>query len=108
MLSSRNNDLIPDGNKVVTLSTVRKEFRRALQTELVCGQQLFDVWINEEAGAAEGTANAWDECMGRLSNTDIVIVRFDGRVHCPLGCNPTGESSTNVRFLPRESGGHTG
>jgi hypothetical protein len=55
MLSSRNRDLIPDGKGAVPLSDVRKQLQNELQTERFCDQALVEVWINEEAGAEDGT-----------------------------------------------------
>lgn len=79
MLSSRNRDLMPDGNKgAVSLGEVRKELQDVLQRDRLFGQQLLEVWINEEAGAESGDADIWDHCMEQMDQADIVIVIYNG------------------------------
>jgi hypothetical protein len=79
MLSSRNGDLIPDGNKgAVPLGEVRKELQDVLQRDRLFGHQLLEVWINEEAGAESGDADIWDHCMEQMDQADIVIVIYNG------------------------------
>jgi uncharacterized protein DUF4062 len=78
MLSSRNNDLIPEGDVVITLSEVRKELQKELQEEIFCGRRLLEVWINEEAGAEGGDDSAWDTCMTQVEEADIVVAIYNG------------------------------
>ena len=78
MLSSRNNDLIPDGDGVVTLSKVRKELQGELQEEQFCGQALVEVWINEEAGAEAGDESAWDTCLEQVEEADVLVAIYNG------------------------------
>ena len=79
MLSSRNRDLIPDGNKgAVALGEVRKELQEVLQRDRLFGHQLLEVWINEEAGAESGDADIWDHCMEQMDLADMVIVIYNG------------------------------
>jgi hypothetical protein len=78
MLSSRNKDLIPAGTGSVALETVRTALQAELQTATFCGEPLLDVWINETAGAADGTDDAWDECMEQVNAADLVVVIYNG------------------------------
>lgn len=79
MLSSRNKDLIPDGNGgAVPLGEVRRDLQEALQRDKLFGHQLLEVWINEEAGAESGDADIWDHCMGQMDQADIVVVIYNG------------------------------
>jgi len=58
MLSSRNKDLIPDGNGgAVALGEVRERLKDDLERDKLFGHQVLEVWINEEAGAESGAAN---------------------------------------------------
>src|SRR5437660_6713519 len=79
MLSSRNNDLIPDEKGVVKLSEVRLELQKQLQAETFLGRGLLDVWINEEAGAEAGGTTAWDLCLGEVDEADVLIVIYNGQ-----------------------------
>jgi len=79
MLSSRNNDLIPDGERAIALSEVRKALQAELQAERLCGQPLLEVWINEGAGAEGGDASAWDQCLARVQEADVVVVIYNGQ-----------------------------
>ena len=78
MLSSRNKDLVPDGAGVVRLEQVRTELQKSLEAERLCGEQLLEVWINETAGAEAGDANAWEQCMRRIGQADLVAVIYNG------------------------------
>lgn len=78
MLSSRNKDLIPSGTGAVALEAVRKALQDELQAERFCGQRLLDVWINETAGAADGTEDAWEECLAQVDQADLVVALYNG------------------------------
>src|SRR6266851_3444105 len=78
MLSSRNNDLIPDGTASVKLSVVRLELQKELQAEEFLGRALLDVWINEEAGAEAGDLTAWEACLKEVDDADVLIVIYNG------------------------------
>lgn len=78
MLSSRNNDLIPDNSASVKLSSVRLELQKELQAEEFLGRPLLDVWINEEAGAEGGHLTAWDACLEQVDDADVLIAIYNG------------------------------
>lgn len=78
MLSGRNLDIIPDGKSVVTLSEVRRQIQQELMDERFCGQQLLEVWINEEEGAESGDNDAWERCLAQINRADLVIVIYNG------------------------------
>jgi hypothetical protein len=79
MLSSRNKDLIPDGNGgAVALGEARERLKEELERDKLFGHQLLEVWINEEAGAESGAANIWDHCMDQMDLADIVVVIYNG------------------------------
>jgi hypothetical protein len=79
MLSSRNRDLLPDGQGgAVALWTVREGLQAQLHGDKLLGHQLLEVWINEEAGAEDGTADSWGQCMDQIDRADIVVVIYNG------------------------------
>jgi hypothetical protein len=78
MISSRNNDLIPDGDSAISLSKVRKRLQKDLQAERFCSQLLLEVWINEDAGAESGDESAWEACLKQVEEADIVVAIYNG------------------------------
>src|SRR5207248_1526723 len=60
MLSSRVTDPIELGGRVATLSDVRRAIKAAIEAERLFGEQPFELWINEDAPAAEGSADSWE------------------------------------------------
>ena len=79
MISSRNTDLIPDKDRAVPLSEVRIEIQKELQEAQFLGKALLDVWVNEESGAESGDANAWNVCLSRVDDADVLIVIYNGQ-----------------------------
>jgi hypothetical protein len=61
MLSSRCRDAFPKGGP--SLTQTRSELKAELEGISLLGEQLFDVWINELAPAAEGSQDSWDTCL---------------------------------------------
>jgi Domain of unknown function (DUF4062) len=78
MISSRNLDLIPGNKSSLPLATVRKELQDELQNEQFLNRQLVEVWINEEAGAEDGSSDAWDRCMEQVDQADVLISIYNG------------------------------
>lgn len=79
MISSRVNDGIGmSSGKSTTLSAVRKKLKEEVEFVLLLGKAIFEVWINELAPAAEGSSDAWTECLDQVKEADIVIVLFNG------------------------------
>lgn len=79
MLSSRNKDLIPDGNGgAVSLGEVRERLKEELERDKLFGHQILEVWINEEAGAESGAADIWDHCMEQMDQADVAVVIYNG------------------------------
>lgn len=78
MISSRCNDPISYKGVPGTLTDVRKEIKRILETSKFLEHQLLEVWINELAPAEEGTKDSWDLCLQQIDDADIVIVLYNG------------------------------
>jgi hypothetical protein len=78
MISSRCNDPIPFRGKPAKLTEIRIELKNNLEKELLFGSQLYEVWINEDAPPAEGSADSWDTCMEQVRLADIVLVLYNG------------------------------
>jgi hypothetical protein len=78
MISSRCNDPIPFGGAPSTLSAVRLRMKQELEQVALLDSRLFDVWINEDAAPAEGTADSWDACLKQVREADIVLVLYNG------------------------------
>lgn len=41
------------------LTTIRQRLKEELERKKLFGQQLFDVWINEDAPALDGSDDSW-------------------------------------------------
>jgi hypothetical protein len=80
MLSSRCNDAFPDPAKKggQTLSDIRSGLKAAIEAETILGQQVFEVWINEDAPPADGTLDSWETCLKAVRECDILIVLSNG------------------------------
>jgi hypothetical protein len=79
MISSRSKQSIPYGGREnSTLADVRLTIAEQLQAETLLDEALFDVWINEPAGAAAGSDNLWEECLAQVRRADLVVVFYNG------------------------------
>lgn len=78
MISSRNKDKILFQRSHVELSEVRRKLRAELEATELFGFPLFEVWLNEEAAAGEGSTDSWDICMENVRRADIVLVLYNG------------------------------
>lgn len=77
MISSRSKQPFPyGGNKQALLADVRKEIQADLEAEPMFGEQLFEVWINENAPS--DAADIWDKCLEEVRRADIVIALYNG------------------------------
>lgn len=76
MLSSRCNDRFPLSSGK-PLSDTRRLLKDHLINTNLFDQQLFDVWINEDAPPASGQ-DGWDACMDQVDKADVVIVLYNG------------------------------
>ncbi|WP_177326969.1 hypothetical protein [Pseudomonas sp. Ant30-3] len=64
MLASRCNDRFPaDGDQ--TLSSIREQLKLEMKARSFLANRHFEVWINEDAPAADGMQNGWDACCRR-------------------------------------------
>jgi hypothetical protein len=79
MISSRSKQPFPyEGQRGSTLADIRRTLTDQLQAELLLGEALFDVWINEPATAAAASADLWEECLAQVRRADIVLVLYNG------------------------------
>src|SRR5262249_939196 len=75
---SRCNDPISFGGVPSTLSVVRLHLKQELEAIQLLGSPLFEVWVNEDAPPAEGTADSWEVCLNQVRSADIVLVLYNG------------------------------
>jgi hypothetical protein len=78
MISSRCNDPIPFEGGEARLTDVRRKLKVVLEQETLFGSQLYEVWINEDAPPAEGTADSWDTCLRQVRSADLILVLYNG------------------------------
>lgn len=79
MISSRCNDPVPreDGG-TEPLSALRKRIKDELQAAALLGWAPFEVWINEDEPAPEGSRDAWDHCLEQAAEADVVVALVNG------------------------------
>jgi len=78
MISSRSEqDVSLDGGKT-RLASLRKTLRDKIEEELLFGEDLFAVWIHEDAASPPMTLSAWEESMKEVRRADIVLVLYTG------------------------------
>jgi hypothetical protein len=76
MVSSRCLDPFPQsGGK--QLSDTRRALKARLLSVKLFGQNLFRVWINEDAPPAPGETG-WDSCMKQVEDCDLLLVLYNG------------------------------
>lgn len=78
MISSRCKDEILINGEQKNLSDVRKQLKEELENTDLLGSKLFEVWINEDAPAGEGSLDSWEYCMKQVREADIVLVLYNG------------------------------
>ena len=79
MVSSRSKQKFKyKGNTNSLLSDLRADLSGMVEKQSLFGEELFEVWINELAGAGEGSDNLWDACLAQVRRADLVIVLYNG------------------------------
>jgi hypothetical protein len=78
MISSRCTDGVTLDGKISTFTDLRRKLKAELENETLLGSQLFDVWINEDAPPAEGSVDAWEECLEQVRRADLLIALYNG------------------------------
>lgn len=78
MISSKNNSKIEFDGQEVTLSEVRQKLKRELEQETLLGEDIFDVWINEDASPGGGDEDAWERCMREVKKADVLLSIYNG------------------------------
>lgn len=107
MISSRADKVqLRDGDKLVTLSDVRKDIKAQIEKERFLGGGLIRVWINEEETGA-GSETAWEECVKQANDCELFITIFDGDAGWQHPKNPgigicQAEFETAHTYAPRK------
>lgn len=82
MISSRcNAPFRKEAGKeeMTTLSAIRQELKKEFEAvRLLDDSPLFEVWINEEAPAAQASQDLWDTCLEEVKRADVVLVLYNG------------------------------
>ena len=79
MISSRCNEHFPaDDQNSPTLSAIRSELKRDIETQRLFGGRAFEVWINEETPPQGGTWDSWEVCLQAVKECDILLVLYNG------------------------------
>lgn len=92
MISSRCLDDVPGERPARTLSDLRREIKARLESLRVAGKALFQVWIHEDEAIDSAGEVAWDICLRRAREADLVIVLYNGNAGWPGQAGQDGES----------------
>lgn len=79
MISSRCDTKIKDvNNSEVSLSKVRLEAKKLLESAKLFDNDVFDVWISEEPHDVSVLESSWDTCMSKVEKCDLLICIYTG------------------------------
>ena len=77
-LSSRNNDVLHiDGKDYENMTQTRLFLKEELEKEMLLGEALIDVRINEEF-ASDGSMDSYEKCLQEVSDADFTISIYNG------------------------------
>lgn len=76
MISSRCNDSFP--GTTTSLSDIRKRLKEEIEKEKLFDEQIFKVWINEDAPPEPGNATSWEHCLKQVRDADLLLVLYNG------------------------------
>lgn len=77
MISSRCLDHFPLGSEH-KLSDIRLQLKAEIESSLLFGKKLFEVWINEDAPPEDATQDSWDACLKAVRDCDVLVVLSNG------------------------------
>lgn len=77
MISSKCNSAFPQA-KGRKLSEIRRDLKKEIEEIRIGANQIFEVWINEEAPPQGGTWDSWDVCLKAVKDCDILLVISNG------------------------------
>lgn len=72
MISSQCNRRFPDGGR--TLTEIRRDLSDRILAQKMFGNDLFEVWINEDSPGRGTNVNSWEACLTEVRKADILIV----------------------------------
>jgi hypothetical protein len=79
MISSRCNDPIEYEGGKSTLTAVRTELKKKIESlRFTPDRAAFSCWINELETAREGTDDSWEECLKQVKDADVVLCIYNG------------------------------
>lgn len=74
MISSRNSAEF-DGK---SLTEIRKELKKIIESEKIFGEPIFRVWINEHESPQSFNETIWNKCLDEARKADIILVLYNG------------------------------
>ena len=74
-----------------TLEKLRKFVKAELEKEMFLGEKIFDVITNEDGFEADFTQDAFNACIKKVSEADVIIILYNG----DAGWAPDGKKNVN-------------
>ena len=60
------------------LSDIRRELKQEIEEFTFFGNQMFEVWINEDTAPQGAKRDSWDVCIQAVRECDILLVLSNG------------------------------
>ncbi len=89
MLSSRCKDAFSKDSDI-TLTDLRRELKKEIESVQLLGRGIFEVWINEDEPPSEGNQDSWDTCLKAVRECDVLIVLSNGNAGWALSGQDVG------------------
>jgi hypothetical protein len=77
MISSRCDDPFPS-TQGASLSQIRRDLKREIETNALFGETIYEVWINEETPPQGGRWDSWEVCIQAAKECDIFLALANG------------------------------
>ncbi|HEU4453092.1 MAG TPA: hypothetical protein VFR81_08525 [Longimicrobium sp.] len=97
MISSRNAAEIEFGGGTSTLSEVRRKLKEEIEAELLFGEPVFEVYINEDEPAPAASLDLWEFSLRVVDDADILLVLYSGDAGWTREGNPIGICHAEVQ-----------
>lgn len=90
-LSSKVKPEFEGLDKEYTLGDLRQFLKKELESELLFDLKLFKVIMNEEGFRQDFTEDAFDTCLKKVEESDVVVILYNG----DAGWAPKGDNTSN-------------
>ncbi|MEQ1717435.1 MAG: hypothetical protein ABL907_15900 [Hyphomicrobium sp.] len=106
MISSRCDDRFPaTGEEQTTLTAIRRQLKKDIESAAIFGKEIFEVWINEDEPSEPGSQDSWDLCIEQAREADLLLVLYNGNAGWSLNKGDIGICHAEMMTAFSESPG---